>query len=102
MECLVEVHSPEEFKRAEQAGVSLVGINNRDLQTFKTDIRTTLGIMEQTREGVVTVSESGINSAADVELLRQAGVNAVLVGEALMRERDMGAKVRELVAAGEN
>lgn len=102
MECLVEVHSAEEFKRARQAGASLVGINNRDLRTFKTDIGTTLGIMEQIREDIVTVSESGINSAADVEMLRQAGVNAVLVGEALMRERDIGAKVRELVAAGVN
>ncbi len=102
MECLVEVHSREELKRAQQVGASLIGINNRDLKTFKTDIKTTLEIMEQTGEGIVTVSESGINSAGDVEMLRRAGVNAVLVGEALMREQDIAAKVRELAGAGGN
>jgi indole-3-glycerol phosphate synthase len=72
------------------------------LRTFKTDIATTLRLMEQIDPGgAAIVSESGINTAADVVMLKDAGVNAVLVGEALMRERDMGAKVRELSGAGE-
>jgi len=101
MECLVEVHSQEELKRACGAGAGIIGINNRDLKTFKTDIMTTLRLIEQIdQDGVVTVSESGINTAADVAMMRAAGVNAVLVGEALMRETDIGGKVRELAGAG--
>ncbi len=101
MECLVEVHSQEELKRACGAGAGIIGINNRDLTTFKTDITTTLRLIEKIdQDGAVTVSESGINTAADVAMMRAAGVNAVLVGEALMRETDIGGKVRELVGAG--
>lgn len=101
MECLVEVHTAEELKRALWAGAGIIGINNRNLKTFKTDTGTTLKLIEHINsDGAVTVSESGINSAEDVAVMKAAGVNAVLVGEALMRESDIGAKVRELVGAG--
>lgn len=97
LECLVEVHSPDELKRARAAGAGIIGINNRDLKTFKTDISNTLKLMEHLDDPrLVTVSESGIRGREDVEKLKCAGVDAVLVGEALMREQDIGKKTREL------
>lgn len=97
LECLVEVHHLEELKQAVDAGARMIGINNRDLKTFKTDLGTTLKLMEHMgNPRPVTVSESGIKRREDIELLKGAGVDAVLVGEALMREPDIAAKVLEL------
>jgi indole-3-glycerol phosphate synthase len=95
--CLVEVHTRDEAARAVEAGAELIGINNRDLKTFKTCLDTTFELMDGLPDGVLRVSESGINHREDVERLQAAGVDAVLVGEALMREEDIGAKVRELL-----
>ena len=94
---LVEVHTGEELVRARRAGVDLIGINNRNLKTFDTTLETTFELLPQLPEGVVSVSESAIHQRADVEALQAAGVDAMLVGEAFMREDDIGAKVEELL-----
>ena len=94
---LVEVHDDDELLRAKAAGAGLVGINNRDLRTFATTLETTFALLPQVPKGAVVVSESGIGDRGDVERLEAAGVDAILVGESLMREADIGAKVRELL-----
>ena len=97
MAVLVEVHSREELSRSLQAGARLIGINNRNLKTFETTLDTTFELVELIPEDITTVSESGIESGEDVRELEAAGIDAVLVGESLMRADDMGAKVRELL-----
>lgn len=92
---LVEVHTASELKRALGLGAKLIGINNRDLRTFKVDIETTFKLMGQVPEGVVVVSESGIQSKDDLLRLKEAGVHAVLVGETFMTAKDVRAKVQE-------
>lgn len=94
---LVEVHTRPEAERAAQAGAGLVGVNNRDLKTFETTLDTTFALFPLLPEGCLKVSESGIHTRADVERLQEAGADAILVGEALMCEKDIGAKVRELL-----
>ena len=97
MHALVEVHSEEEVETALDAGAEIVGINNRDLETFRTDLATTARLRKLLGDDKTVVSESGISSRDDVELLENVGVNAVLVGEVIMRSADVGAKVRELL-----
>lgn len=97
MAALVEVHDAGELDRAKRAGAQLIGVNNRDLKTFKTTLDTTFELLDYMPSDALVVSESGINHREDVERLVEAGVDAILVGEALMRERDIGAKVRELL-----
>jgi indole-3-glycerol phosphate synthase len=115
---LVEVHDEEELERALKISPKLVGVNNRNLKTFKVDLATTerLAAMLQRRTGVAPVSdlknlngdgrdacptllvaESGIHTRADVERVRQCGAGAILVGESLVKQGDIGAKVRELI-----
>jgi indole-3-glycerol phosphate synthase len=103
MTCLIEVHDMDNLIRVRDQVIgfphkrySLLGINNRDLRTFKTDLGTTLRMAELVEDRSVLVSESGINTHEDVEKLAEAGVSAVLVGESLMKSPDIGAKVREL------
>ena len=100
MAALVEVHDQDEMNEALDAGAELIGINNRDLHTFRTTLATTLNLVANLPPAPnrLLVSESGIFTAADVAQLRTAGVEAFLVGEALMRESDIGAKMRELLA----
>jgi indole-3-glycerol phosphate synthase len=100
MECLVEVHNPEELTTALDSGAQIIGINNRDLHTFTTDLAVTEALVPRVPKGKVIVSESGISSAADVRRLARLGVNAVLVGEALVTAPDIAAKVRELAGGG--
>src|SRR3954470_7572517 len=102
---LIEVHDMDNLLRVRDHVIgfphksySLLGINNRDLRTFKTDLGNTLRMAELVEDRRVLVSESGINTAADVKKLADAGVAAVLVGESLMRSDDIGAKVKELFA----
>lgn len=97
LEALVEVHTKEELKLALNAGASIIGINNRNLVDFSTDLRRTLELAPLAPPWVTVVSESGISSRADLELLMQAGVGAFLVGEILMQAQDPEKKLRELL-----
>lgn len=99
LDCLVEVHDESEMERVASLDVRLIGINNRDLRTFETDRAVTGRLAARVPEGAVLVSESGIHSARDVQEVHHMGANAVLVGEAIMREKDMAGKVRELAEA---
>lgn len=99
MDCLVEVHDKSEMERAAALNTGLIGINNRNLKTFETDISITGVLAEYAPEDALLVSESGIFTAADVRSVYGMGAQAVLVGEAIMREPDMGKKVRELSRA---
>ena len=94
---LVEVHTKEELRMALDAGSSIIGINNRDLQTFKTDIKTTVDLINDIPEGTTVVSESGIETIDDISRLRDVGVDAFLIGESLMREENPGEKLKEFV-----
>ena len=97
MTALVEVHDAREMERAAAAGARVIGINNRDLRTFTTDLAVTLDVMDGAPSGAVVVSESGIRTRADVERLGENGVHAVLVGESLLRADDPAAALGELV-----
>lgn len=97
--CLVEVHDQKELEIVLDCSAWIIGINNRNLHTFQTDIATTLKLISQLPKGKIVVSESGINFREDVEILERKGVDAILVGEALMRSQDIGSKVRELMGA---
>jgi indole-3-glycerol phosphate synthase len=98
MEALVEVHDEQEVERALAAGARLIGINNRDLRTFVTDLRTTERLRPLIPNDCVVVSESGIGGAEQAALVRGWGVDAILVGEAIVTARDMAAKIRELAS----
>ena len=100
LDCLVEVHTESERDSALTAGARLIGINNRDLKTFITDLTTTEGIMIDMPENVTVISASGVSSGDDVRRLMQSGVKGVLVGESLMRSGDIAEKLAELI--GEN
>lgn len=97
LDVLVESHTYKELDRALLAGASLVGINNRDLGTFSVSLQTTVDLLKDIPDDRIVVSESGIKSRDDVIRLQQAGVDAILVGESLMREKDVGKKVKELL-----
>jgi indole-3-glycerol phosphate synthase len=97
MDALVEVHDEGEVARALTAGADLIGINNRDLRTFRTDLATTARLRPLIPAGKVVVSESGIGGAADAAAVRAMGVDAVLVGESLMTAPDVGAALTALM-----
>ena len=97
LSCLVEVHSEDEVERALLSQAKIIGINNRDLNTFTVDIKTTRRLRPLIPPERMVVSESGIGSRGDIEKLKGWGVNAVLVGEALVTASDVPAKVRELI-----
>jgi indole-3-glycerol phosphate synthase len=101
---LVEVHDESELDRAMAVGAELIGVNNRDLKTFKVDLATTECLAARlfspspvTRNPSLLVAESGIHTRADVERLARYGASAILVGESLMRHTDIKTKVRELL-----
>jgi indole-3-glycerol phosphate synthase len=96
LDALVEAHDEDELAAALAAGADLVGINNRDLRTFAVDLGTTERLARRVPDGVLLVSESGIHGPAEIARLEAAGTHAFLVGEALMREADPGAALREL------
>jgi len=96
MDVLMEVHDEQEMQRALKTGARLIGINNRNLRTFDTSLDTTINMLNMVSDKHILVTESGIHSGDDVQLMRDNGVNAFLVGEAFMRASDPGEKLAEL------
>ena len=99
MAALVEVHNKEELKIALDSGAQMIGINNRDLRDFSVNLETTIQLKPLIPYRVTVVSESGIKTKSDVKKLAQIGVDAVLVGEALVTAADIDAQVRALSSA---
>jgi indole-3-glycerol phosphate synthase len=99
---LCEVHDEAELQRALDAGCDLIGVNTRDLRTFKVDSETAFRLAELLPKNVVKVAESGIRSGEDIARLRAAGYQAFLIGESLMRAERPGEALRELVASAES
>lgn len=96
MDVLMEVHDRYELEVALSIGAKMIGINNRNLTTFETSLETTYSLLEFIPDGIVVVTESGIRSSLNVSSMRSLGVNAFLVGEALMREENPGNMIRDL------
>jgi indole-3-glycerol phosphate synthase len=97
MRCLVEVHNEKELDIALKSEANIIGINNRDLQTFKTDINTTSRLCNLIPKDRIIVSESGIKNRSDMEKLRTWGVDAALIGESIIASNDIARKIRELL-----
>ncbi len=97
MGVLVEAHDAEEVHRALESGAAIIGVNNRDLQTFNVDLNTTLTLRKLIPGGKVLVAESGIHTREHVRTLENSGVDAMLVGESLVTSDDVRAKLRELL-----
>ena len=100
LDTLLEVHNGAELERALQLPVDLIGINNRNLQTFATDLGVTELLAGKIPRQQVAVAESGIHSRADIERLQQSGAGAFLIGESLMREKDIEGKLASLLGSG--
>jgi len=101
MECLVEAHSEEELRKVLETPANIIGINNRDLTTFKTNIDTTFRLKSMIQTGKIVVSESGISSRKDVERFLEEDINAILVGRTLMESPDIAQKLCELLGKTE-
>lgn len=97
MDVLMEVHNEEDVEKVLKTGASIIGINNRDLNTFRVDLATTQRLVRLIPENKVKVSESGIKTYEDVMFLKSLGINAVLIGEAFMLADDISAKMREVM-----
>ncbi len=97
---LTEIHGKDELDTALDCGAEIIGINNRDLDTFHVDLQTTLNIVPSIPSGHIIVSESGIATEEDVCKVRSCGVNAVLVGTSIMKSLDPPLQVKKLLAAG--
>ena len=98
---LTEVHSRDDLEKAVASGAEIIGINNRDLDSFKVDINTTFELAPLIPHDCVGVSESGIIKEEDILALKTTGINAVLVGSSLMRSKDLALKTKEIVSSGE-
>lgn len=96
LDVLIEVHNAQELEMAANLEPALLGINNRDLHNFETSLQTTIDLMSRVPGNSIVISESGIHTAEDVELLRSHGVTSFLVGEAFMRADEPGEKLKEL------
>ncbi len=101
MESLIEIYDPDNLDRVLKLGPALVGINNRNLRTFVTDLEHSIALRPRVPADCVLISESGIHTREDVLRLEQAGIGAMLVGETLMRSADIGTKLRELLGRRE-
>jgi indole-3-glycerol phosphate synthase len=97
LDAVAEIHSEEDLEKTLAAGASIIGINNRDLHSFRVDLSTTQKLVRLIPQNKVIISESGIRSYEDVMFLKSLGVNAVLIGEAFMEADDIGAKMREIM-----
>jgi indole-3-glycerol phosphate synthase len=102
LDVIVEVHGEKELESALEVDAEIIGINNRNLDDFSVDVQTTFELITDVPAGMTVVSESGIAERATLEELERVGVDAVLIGEALMRSPDPAAKVRELTADEES
>ncbi|HYG83010.1 MAG TPA: indole-3-glycerol phosphate synthase TrpC [Pyrinomonadaceae bacterium] len=100
MDALVEVHTRDELRRAEAAGATLIGVNNRDLHSFKVSLDVSIELAQAAAPNVTLVAESGLTSAADLRRLGTLGYSAFLVGESLMRAPKPGQALRDLIGAG--
>ena len=98
LDVLCEVHDRDELQRAMDAGFDLIGVNSRDLRTFKVNLETALRLGEHIPDNVVRVAESGIHSGADIARLKAAGYDAFLIGESLMKAASPGQALRKLLA----
>lgn len=96
MDVLVEVHDAQELQRALQIDVTMIGINNRNLRSFEVNLQTTITLKKKIPDNMLIVTESGILARADVQLMQSNGVNAFLVGEAMMRAQDPGLELQSL------
>jgi indole-3-glycerol phosphate synthase len=100
MAALTEVHDQDDLNKALDCGADIIGINNRNLDTFEVDLATTLRLAPLAPAGHIIVSESGINNGGDVRVLKRVGVQTILVGTALMKSEDKEKKARDLIQAG--
>jgi len=99
LDCLVEIHNEGEAQEALAAGAHIIGINNRDLTSFNVDTELTSRLKKQLPQGILTVAESGIKTTDDIRRVKNSGVDAVLIGESLMRAADRKAFLKELISA---
>jgi indole-3-glycerol phosphate synthase len=99
MDTLVEVHDGSELERALSLGSKMVGINNRDLNTFVTDLGVTLSLASRVPSGILVVAESGLGTPEDLERLARVDVRTFLIGESLMRETDVAGATSRLIGA---
>ena len=97
---LTEIHDGEDLEKAIQCGADIIGINNRNLDTFEVSLDTTRELAMAIPQDVVVISESGFKGREDIEAIKEVGIQSVLVGSALMGSRNLASKTRELVAAG--
>ena len=97
MDALVEVHTSEELKRAVACGAKLIGVNNRDLRTFNVSLETSIELAREAPTDVVLISESGLNTRADLLQLQSHGYKGFLIGESLMRANNVAATLRDLI-----
>lgn len=97
---LTEIHDLHDLEKSVDSGAEIIGINNRDLDTFEVDLQTTLDLAPRVPEKCTIVSESGICHPEDIEKLKGSGIHAILVGTSIMKSGDMGMKIKELVTAG--
>ena len=98
MDALVEVHSSEEMRRAQKAGATLIGVNNRNLETFEVSLDVSMNLAREVPEGAILISESGLSSGEDLRKLQAYGYKGFLIGEALMRATDPAAALKQLLS----
>ena len=97
MDVLVESHDEHELEKALQLNTKLIGVNNRNLKTFDVSLQTTLNLLKEIPNGKITVTESGIFTSKDINLMKQHGIYSFLVGEAFMRDDDPGKSLKQLL-----
>ena len=97
LDCLIEVHDEKELQRALKAKADMIGINNRDLRTFKVDFKTSERLIPLIPKDKIIVAESGLKTHDEIKKLKELGAHAVLVGETFMQADDIAAKIREIM-----
>lgn len=98
MDVIIEIHDENDLEKALLSGAEIIGINNRDLDTFAISIENTFRLIPKIPKGIVKISESGISSNEDITKIRKAGVNAVLIGGAFLGAENVGGKIREIMS----